>query len=111
MTTHTASQLTREDVAPLLDDKTWYLKVGDAEIVFYHAEGRSLAKWPDGKVRQGGRILNSDGSYNMAWSDTPGQITGSRLVGTPQFFTIIDVATGQPRGSVDRIVAGNPEGL
>ena len=102
----------------LLTGNTLYLNVPpggaagpDGAIVpfRYGADGSASARLSDETTLVGTWSIDGE-RYCVDWDDGPkGSCT--TLVKGAEAITLVDAATGEARGTVERIVPGNPEGL
>ena len=76
---------------------------------YYTADGKVAIKFPDGKVQKGTWTLK-DNSTCIVWEGLPvPPCTKYDKAGDK--ITLINLGTGKPRGTVSKVVAGNPEKL
>ncbi|MEO1494054.1 MAG: hypothetical protein AAFV19_18020 [Pseudomonadota bacterium] len=88
---------------------THYVDVGkpDPAIIFYETETRAHMQFPDGKAFRGAWNL-TDGGYYVDW--TGGPKAEWRLARAPGRLFYVD-AEGNDRGSITKIVPGDPAGI
>jgi len=75
----------------------------------YGADGTSAVRLSSKMTLVGTWILKDD-QYCVDWENGP-KNSCTRIVKTETGIELIDVDSGDTRGTVDRIVPGNPEGL
>src|ERR1700680_2382471 len=76
-------------------------------VIYYAADGAALYKTGSGKILHGTWTIK-DNTSCIAWKEQPNNPC-SRYDKTGDTITVINVATGQIRGKVLKIVAGNAE--
>lgn len=82
---------------------------GEAPM-FYGADGRTSARLPNGLTLVGEWRFLDDGSYCVDWENGP-KNSCSAVVKSAGAISMTDTASGSSRGTVTRIVPGNPEAL
>lgn len=75
----------------------------------YGTDGSSAARLSTELTLVGKWVLKED-HYCVDWENGP-KNSCTKVVKTAEGITLIDVGSGDLRGTVDRIVPGNPEGL
>lgn len=112
----TAMDATRLD--GLLTGNTVYITVppggpggenGGLAPFWYGGDGRASVKLPAGMTLVGTWRIDGD-HYCADWENGP-KNSCSRIVKDGETIRFFDVATGEPRGTIDHIRPGNPEGL
>ena len=112
-----AADLTGDDLRKLLTGKTIYLDLAAGgtfaqsgqSVLYYGADGTVLNRTPAGKVQHGTWVVK-DNTMCVTWKEVPNNPC-SRYDKQGDTITIINVATGQPRGKIAKIADGNAEGL
>src|SRR5437764_1347029 len=108
-----AADLTGAQIKDLFSGKTVYLEntatstagVGQG-ILYYAADGSALYKTGRGLLHGAWSI--KENTLCVDWKEVPNNPC-SRYDKQGDTITVINVATGQPRGKILKIVAGNPE--
>jgi hypothetical protein len=108
-----AADLTGAELKALLSGKSVYLEntatstagVGQG-VIYYAADGSALYKTGSGKVLHGTWTIK-DNTSCITWKEQPNNPC-SRYDKTGDTITVINVATGQVRGTL-KVVDGNPE--
>ena len=102
----------------LLTGNTLYINVpagtpgapdGGIAPIRYAADGSAVAVLPAGLKLTGQWRIKGD-FYCIDWENGP-KNSCTRLVRTSSGYTVVDTAKDEPRGTVERIVPGNPENL
>jgi hypothetical protein len=76
--------------------------------IYFAADGKVVARFPTGTVK---RTWTAKGdTICPKWDDEPNNPC-SRYVKNGDTYTSFNVETGQPRGVITKIAAGNPEKL
>ncbi len=75
----------------------------------YGGDGTASARLPAGLTLVGSWTIDGD-QYCVDWDNGP-RNSCSRLVKDGEAIRIVDAASGEPRGAIDHIRPGNPEGL
>jgi len=113
-----AATLNEMQLDGLLTGNTVYLSVppggpplpeGVIVPVKYGADGVSAARLSSKITLVGKWILKGD-HYCVDWENGP-KNSGTKIVKTETGIELIDLASGETRGTVERIVPGNPEEL
>lgn len=102
------TQLSMQHLDGLLTSQTVYLTTpGGEAVIHFKDNGTSYARLPNGTQMQGSWTLTEAG-YCVDWI---GVLQGSctRVIRTNATLRLVDDASGDPRGQVNRIVPGNPE--
>jgi hypothetical protein len=109
-----AADLTGAELKTLLSGKSVYLEntatstAGAGQgVLYYAADGSALYKTGSGKVLHGTWTIK-DNTSCITWKEQSNNPC-SRYDKTGDTITVINVATGQVRGKVLKIVDGNPE--
>lgn len=109
-----AADMTGAQVKELLSGKSIYLEntatsSGGAGqgVIYYAADGSALFKTAKGPVMHGTWTIK-DNTGCVDWKEQPNNPC-SRYDKQGDTITVINVATGQPRGKVVKTVAGNAE--
>jgi hypothetical protein len=82
---------------------------GGVAAAYYGSDGRASFKLPTGAILTGTWSLKDD-HYCADWENGP-RNSCTQVVRMPGAVLMVDHATGKTRGSVARIVPGNPEHL
>ncbi len=109
-----AADLTGAELKTLLSGKSVYLEntatstagVGQG-VLYYAADGSALYKTGSGKVLHGTWTIK-DNTSCITWKEQANNPC-SRYDKTGDTITVINVATGQVRGKVIKVVDGNSE--
>lgn len=102
--------LDRAQLDGLLTSQTVYLDTpGGEALIHFRADTTSFARLPNGVQMQGTWGLIDNG-YCIDWVDGP-QNSCTRVLRTADALRMMDIASGDPRGQITRIVPGNPEGF
>ena len=110
-----AAELTGAQIKELFSGKTVYLEntatstagVGQG-ILYYATDGSAVYKTGRGLLH--GPWSIKENTLCIDWKEVPNNPC-SRYDKQGDTITVINVATGQPRGKILKIVAGNPEKL
>ncbi len=104
------TQMSDAQLDALLTGNTVYVATpGGAAPVYYGADGRAAANLPNGTELRGTWVIK-DAAYCVDWDNGP-KNSCTKVIKTSDGYAMFDLANGDPRGSVDRIVPGNPENL
>ena len=104
------TRMTDAQVDAILTGITVYLATPSGTApVHYGADGRSAAALPNGTTLVGTWRIAGDG-YCVDWENGP-RNSCTHVIKRAGAIGLSDAATAEPRGSIDRIVPGNPEGL
>ena len=110
--------LTAMQLDGLLSGNTLYLTIpagnpalpNGGEVPFkYGADGASSARLSADLVLIGTWTLKVD-HYCVDWNNGPKDSCTS-IIKSPEGITLLDTSNGEVRGTVSRIVPGNPEGI
>lgn len=102
----------------LLTGNTLYLAIpaggpggpnGGTAPFLYGADGKAAVKLPVGTTLVGKWKIEND-RYCVDWDNGP-KNSCTQMVKSDGTISMIDPATGEPRGTVENIVPGNPESL
>jgi len=113
-----AGTLNEKQLDGLLTGNTLYLNVppggpalpeGGIVPFKYGTDGASAARLTENLTLEGTWVLKDD-HYCVDWENGP-KNSCTKIVKTESGIELIDVASGDTRGTVDRIVPGNPENL
>ncbi len=109
-----AADLTGAQLKELLAGKSVYLEntatstAGAGQgVLYYAADGTALYKTGSGKILHGKWSIK-DNTSCIDWKEVPNNAC-SRYDKNGDTITVFNVATGQVRGKVAKIVDGNPE--
>ncbi len=109
-----AADLTGAQLKELLAGKSVYLEntatstAGAGQgVLYYAADGTALYKTGSGKILHGKWSIK-DNTSCIDWKEAPNNAC-SRYDKNGDTITVFNVATGQVRGKVAKIVDGNPE--
>jgi hypothetical protein len=112
--TAAAADLTGAQLKELLAGKSVYLQntatstAGAGQgVLYYAADGTALYKTGSGKILHGKWSIK-DNTSCIDWKEVPNNAC-SRYDKQGDTITVFNVATGQARGKVLKIVDGNPE--
>ncbi len=119
-TTAVGAQMTlnAQQLDGLLTGNTLYLAIpaggpggphGGTAPFKYGADGSASVKLPSGTTLVGNWKIDGD-MYCVDWDNGP-KNSCTRLVKTTDGIALFDVAENEPRGSVEKIIPGNPEQL
>ena len=110
--------LDRDQVATLITGNTLYVQIppgapgapeGGVAPIYYGTDGYAAAALPAGLKLVGVWALVDEG-YCVDWENGP-KNSCSILAREPDHFVVLDASTHDPRGTVNQIMTGNPEGL
>lgn len=110
--------LKRDQITTLIAGNTLYVQIppgapgapdGGVAPIYYGSDGYAAAVLPTG-LKLIGAWGMADNGYCVDWKNGP-KNSCSILARAPDHFVILDASTSNPRGTVHRIVTGNPEGL
>ena len=113
-----AADLTEAELKELMVGKTLYLELqaagsvtgaGGQGAIFYAQDGIAHYKTPKGEMWQGKYSFKGN-TQCSDWKQSPNNPC-TRYDKQGDTITLINVATGQPRGKVVKTAAGNPEKL
>ena len=111
-----AADMSTDELRNFLIGRTYYLEVmaggtlaQAGQATFFAPDGTVLNLVPSGKIHQG-RWTIKDNEVCVAWKDLPPNPC-SRYVKQGDVVTVINVATGQPRGKIVKTADGNVENL
>lgn len=112
-----AADLKDADIKELISGKSVYLELTAASVtgaagngvIYYAADGTALYKTAKGEMWHGTWTIK-DNQGCVVWKETPNNAC-TRYDKQGDTITLINVATGQPRGKVTKTAAGNPEKL
>lgn len=105
----------RDQLDGLLTGNTLYVELppdtqGGATCMLYHgADGRAALKLPAGLTLVGSWSLK-DSHYVVDWENGPKNGLWA-LDKSDGAISLIEIASGKPRGRVTKLVPGNPEGI
>jgi hypothetical protein len=109
-----AADLTGAQLKELLAGKSVYLENTAAStagagqgVLYYAADGTALYKTGSGKILHGKWSIK-DNTSCIDWKEMPNNAC-SRYDKQGDTITVVNVATGQARGKVLKVVDGNPE--
>ncbi len=107
---HAETEMSEGQLDALLTGNTVYLATpGGTAPVYYGADGRAAANLPNGVELRGTWALNG-AAYCIDWENGP-KNSCTRVVKTEAGISMFDLANGDPRGGIERIVPGNAENL
>ena len=110
--------LDRAQMDGLLTGNTAYIHVppggpggpnGGLAFAYYGGDGRASFKLPTGTVLKGTWSLKAD-HYRADWENGP-KNSCTKVIRMPGSVLVVDLATGQTRGTIAKIVPGNAEKL
>ena len=111
-----ASDMTGAEIKALISGNTAYLALnpggaaGSGEgAIFYNTDGTATFKTPAGTVWHGPRAIK-DNTVCIDWKELPNN-SCTRYEKREADITLINMATGKPRGKIVKILPGNPEKL
>ena len=111
-----AADMTGAEIKELISGKTVYQELVNSitgssgpGIIYYDANGTLLYKTPKGEMWHGTWSIK-DNTACTDWKERPGNPC-TRYDKSGDTITTFNVATGQVRAKVTKIVAGNPEKL
>ena len=110
----TAVELTGAEIKTLLSGKSVYLEntatsTGGAGqgVIYYAEDGTALFKTAKGPINHGKWTIKGNTAC-IEWKEVPNNPC-SKYDKQGDTITVINVATGQSRGKLLKVVAGNPE--
>lgn len=112
------SALTQDTLRTLVTGNTLYVTVpegtpgapdGGVAPIYYAADGSAAAQLPGGPKLVGTWAM-AEAGYCIDWDNGP-KNSCSTLSRGDETFIVMDLETGDPRGTVDRIATGNAENL
>jgi hypothetical protein len=111
-----AAEMTAAEIKQLVTGKSVYLDLeatsagsGGKATLFYTADGKATLKRPSGELWHGTWTIK-DNTVCIDWKEMPNNPC-TRFEKQGDVITIINVATGKPRGTIAKVVDGNPENL
>jgi len=113
----TAAELTGAEIKELVSGKSVYLELTAASaagtpgqgVIYYAPDGNVLYKTPKGVIWHGTWVIKENTSCTD-WKEMPNNPC-TKYDKQGDTISIINVATGQTRGKVLKIVPGNAENL
>ena len=109
-----AAELTGAEIKTLLSGKSIYLENTTAStggagqgVIYYDADGSALFKTAKGPIMHG-KWTVKDNTACVDWKEVPNNAC-SKYDKQGDTITVINVATGQARGKIIKIAAGNAE--
>jgi hypothetical protein len=113
----TAAELTAADITKLVSGNTLYIEFaatnvntgGGAGVIAYTADGQVAAKFPNGQSWKGTWVVK-DNTSCITWTGRPPNPC-TRYDKTGDTTSLINMADGKPRGTITKVVPGNPEKL
>jgi hypothetical protein len=112
--TAAAADLTGAEIKALLSGKSIYLEnttssTGGAGqgVIYYDADGTALFKTAKGPIMHGKWTIK-DNTACVDWKEVPNNAC-SKYDKQGDTITVINTATGQPRGKIIKTAAGNAE--
>jgi hypothetical protein len=112
----TAAEMTGAEIKDLISGKTVYLELTAAStggegkgVIYYAADGSALYKTASGAMLHGTWTVK-DNTACTDWKERPNNPC-SKYDKLGDTITQINVATGKPRGTVLKTVAGNADKL
>lgn len=110
----TAADMTGAQIKDLISGKSVYLEntatsTGGAGqgVIYYAADGSALFKTAKGSIQHGTWAIKEN-TVCINWKEVPNNPC-TRYDKQGDTITVINVATGQPRGKILKTVAGNAE--
>ena len=110
----TAAELTGAELKALLSGKSVYLEnttssTGGAGqgVIYYAEDGTALFKTAKGPINHGKWTIKGNTAC-IEWKEVPNNPC-SKYDKQGDTITVINVATGQSRGKILKVAAGNPE--
>jgi hypothetical protein len=112
-----AADMTGADIAKLISGNTLYMEFvaanvntgAGAGVLVYTADGKVTSKFPNGQSWKGTWVVK-DNTSCITWEGRPpNPCTRYDKVG--ETTTLINIADGRPRGTITKVVPGNPEKL
>lgn len=112
-----AADMSTDELRRLLVGRTYYLDVaaggtlanGGQATLYFAPDGTVLNRIPSGKIQQGTWTIKDD-AVCVAWKDLPPNPC-SKYDKQGDVVTVINLATGQPRGKISKTADGNAENL
>lgn len=113
-----AADLSEAELKDMLVGKTVYLELqaagsvtgaGGQGAIFYNTNGTAHYKTPKGEIWQGQYTFKAN-TLCTDWKQAPNNAC-TRYDKQGDTITLINIATGQPRGKIIKTAAGNPEKL
>ena len=113
-----AADLTDAEIKTLISGKTVYLDIGGGgsitgatgpAVIFYAADGNAVFKTPKGEMWTGKWSIKGNQGC-VEWKQAPTNAC-TRYDKQGETVTLINVATGQPRGKITKTADGNAEKL
>jgi hypothetical protein len=112
-----AADLSGAEIKELISDKTVFLELAAGTvtgatgtgIIYYSADGTVLYKTGKGEMWHGTWTIK-DNLGCVIWKETPNNAC-TRYDKQGDVITLINVATGQPRGKIIKTAPGNSEKL
>ena len=111
-----AAEMTGAQIKEFLTDKTVYLDLNTAgsvvgatgqSVLFFAADGTALNKTPKGETWHGTWVIK-DNTACIDWKEKPNNPC-TKYDKNGDTVTFINVANGQPRGTVAKTAVGNAE--
>jgi hypothetical protein len=118
VSTVSAADLTDAEIKSLISGKTVYLDIGGggsvtgatgAGVIFYAADGNAVFKTPKGEMWTGKWSIKGNQGC-VEWKQATANAC-TRYDKQGETITLINVATGQPRGKIVKTAEGNAEKL
>jgi hypothetical protein len=110
----TAADMTGAQIKELISGQSVYLEntatsTGGAGqgVIYYAADGNSLFKTAKGPIQHGTWAIKEN-TVCIDWKEAPNNPC-SRYEKQGETITVVNIATGQPRGKILKTVAGNAE--
>ncbi len=111
-----AADMSGNDIKSLISGKSVYLELTSASVaapgkgvIYYSADGTALYKTAKGEIWHGKWTIK-DNTACLDWKESPNNAC-SRYDKQGDVTNIINVATGQIRGKILKVVDGNAEKL
>jgi hypothetical protein len=111
-----AAEMTGPEIKQLINGKSVYLDIeatsaGSAgkATLFYTTDGKATLKRASGELWHGTWTVKAN-TVCIDWKEMPNNPC-TRFEKQGDTITIINVATGKPRGKIVKVVDGNPENL
>jgi hypothetical protein len=109
-----AADLTGAQIKELISGKSSYLEstatstggAGQA-VLYYAADGTALYKTGKGNILHGSWVIKGN-LLCITWKEVPNNAC-SKFDKTGDTISVINSETGQVRGKIQKLVAGNPE--
>jgi hypothetical protein len=111
-----AAEMTGAEIKEFVTDKTIYLDLNTAgsivgttgqSVLYFAADGTALNKTPKGETWHGTWVIKENTSC-VDWKERPNNPC-TKYDKSGDTVTFINVANGQPRGTVAKTAAGNAE--